>query len=63
MSEREKVRDDVPSQFRLGPDVRNKLDELVDLFAAESGGMETRSNVIRQLIHREHARRMRGKKS
>jgi hypothetical protein len=45
------------SQFRLGDDALAELDSLVTAFAAETGDRETRTSVLRKLIHREHVRR------
>jgi len=46
-----------PVHMRLEDDVLAMLDELVAAFA-ESGGRESRSNVVRRLINLEHARLM-----
>lgn len=58
MSSKEEVGSTPLTNFRLGPDVLAKLDELVALFAAEAGDRENRSSVLRKLISREHTRRM-----
>lgn len=43
--------------FRLGAEVVAKLDELVEIFAAESKDRESRSSVMRKLVNREYDRR------
>lgn len=45
------------SQFRLGDDALAELDSLVTAFAAETGDRETRTSILRKLIHREYVRR------
>ena len=45
-----------PSQMRLGPEVLDKLDQIVAWYATDSGNREDRTGVVRQLIHAEYLR-------
>lgn len=45
------------TNFRLEADILAKLDSLVKSFLAETGAAETRTSVVRQLIHREWVKR------
>lgn len=54
----EKPKGNTPAtNFRLEADVLAKLDALVKSFDAETGAAETRTSVVRQLIHREWVKR------
>lgn len=46
-----------PTNYRLGSQVLEQLDSLVESFDAETGAGETRTSVVRQLIHREWVKR------
>lgn len=50
------------TNFRLAPDVLEKLDDLVRWFAVESDDVENRTSVVRKLINREHRRLAKGQK-
>lgn len=46
-----------PIQMRLGEATLAEIDELVKAFVAETGDRETRTSVVRKLVHREFVRR------